>query len=313
MIPPIAHFVWFGAEAPYTHVLALRSAAERGGFERVVLHCADDLSGARWGPAMAAIPGVELRRVDPEAMLAAIPGRGARLVALFRRLEAPAARANMLRAAILWREGGVYLDTDTVTVADLDDLRTSGAFCGEETVVFPGDLRGPLAHGKAWLRLAARDGFRRMPDGWRGFRRIEPLYARAVNNAVIGAEPEHAFVGHLLDMMLAVPPARQTVRFALGTHLLQAAVGRHRRLVRVLPPPVFYPLGPEISAHWFREGRAPDLAGVLTAETRVVHWYASVRTRAVVPRIDPGWVAERVDRCLFAALARPFVGGADVC
>src|SRR5690606_16568346 len=114
MIPSLAHFIWFGRDLPWVHVLALRSAARRGGFERLVLHHADDLSGTRWWPDVQAIAGLETRPLDAEAVLGAVPDLGGRLVDLYRRLTQPAGRANMVRAALLAAEGGVYLDLDTV-------------------------------------------------------------------------------------------------------------------------------------------------------------------------------------------------------
>ncbi|HEU4539056.1 MAG TPA: glycosyltransferase, partial [Polyangiaceae bacterium] len=228
------------------------------------------------------------------------------------------ARANVVRAALLAAEGGVYLDTDTVTVAPLDPLRAEASFfCGLERLVFPGELkrsRSPARWGAALARTALRDLCRRAPDGWRHFRRVERHYPTAANNAVLGAEPGHPLLLELLERMAATPPARQTVRFALGTHLLQAvlrdASGDAARGLRVYEPPAFYPLGPEISEHWFRFTDRPRLAEVLLPDTRVVHWYASVRTAGVVDRIDPAYVRANAGRQLFSALARPFLAPA---
>jgi len=110
--------------------------------------------------------------------------------------------------------------------------------------------------------------------------------------------------------MLAMPAARRTVRFALGTHLLQDRVRAYAGAdLRLEPPEVFYPLPPEISEHWFRRTGHAVLSDVVRPETRVVHWYASVRTAKLVPRIDPAWVRANRERVLFAALAAPFVEG----
>ena len=74
-------------------------------------------------------------------------------------------------------------------------------------------------------------------------------------------------------------------------------------------PEVFYPLGPEMSRHWFhlRAGRARDLQRVLLPETRVVHWYSSADSGRVTARIDPAYVRDNAERQLFSALALPFV------
>ena len=34
MIPPVAHFIWFGPRLPWANALSIRAAALRGGFEQ---------------------------------------------------------------------------------------------------------------------------------------------------------------------------------------------------------------------------------------------------------------------------------------
>lgn len=312
MIPGTAHFIWFGAEFEWVHALAVRSAARVGGFERVVLHHDRDLSHTAAWADLGRIPSFEARRLDGPA-LTRLFGRlgpsGDALARVFAQLDAPAARANVLRALILAVEGGVYLDLDTITVRSLEPLRAAhAAFCGEETLAWPislGRNGGIAGHVGALVRDGVRDVYRRLPGGWRGFRRVAPLYPTAANNAVLGAEPGHPMLGRLLAGMLAVPESRRRVRCALGTHLLQATLADRREGdLAVLPPRVFYPLGPELSAHWFRiRRRLPALDQVLSPDTRVVHWYASVRTKHIVPHIDADYVRAHATRQLFSALA----------
>ncbi|MFO7565641.1 MAG: glycosyltransferase [Enhygromyxa sp.] len=317
MIPNVAHFIWFGTQLPWVYSLALRSAASRGGFTRLVLHHADELAHTPAWAELQGIPGFEARRLDAAAldsMFSALGEDGEELASIFVRLRAPAARANLLRALILAREGGVYLDLDTITVRSLEPLRRAhGAFCGEEHLVWPASLRRSGSLGiklQALGRSGLRDLYRRLPDGWRSFRKLEHLYPRAANNAVLGAEPNHPFIRRLIAGMLAVPESRKLVRFALGTHLLQDTLAQGREPdLAVLPPRVFYPLGPEISEHWFRIRQRPRLEKVLGADALIVHWYASVRTKQIVPRIDAAYVREHADRQLFSALALPLLEG----
>lgn len=320
MIPSVAHFIWFGTQLPWVHTLALRSAALHGGFDRLVLHHGDDLSRTPAWPQLLAIPGFEARAIDDAALdrlFASVGQGGERLLGIYRQLSAPAARANVLRAAILAVEGGVYLDLDTITVRSLAPLRRAhGAFCGEEHLVYPASVRrskGLAIRVAGLARAGTRDLLRRLPGGWRSFRALEPVYPSAANNAVLGAEPGHPFIRRLLDGMIAVPEARRLVRFALGTHLLQDVVAHAREHdLAVLPPRVFYPLGPEISEHWFRVRRElPALGQVAGRDTIVVHWYASVRTRSIVPRIDASYVRAHAKRQLFSALALPVVEGRE--
>jgi hypothetical protein len=311
MIPGIAHFIWLGRDFPWVHALAIRSCAERGGFERVVLHCSDDLSGSPWWPEVARLPGFEARPIDADRLLGAVSGHGDALRALYGRLAQPAARVNVLRAAILAVEGGVYLDIDTVTVRALDALRArGGVFFGEEHLVFPGATRRTLRPDlqlAAAVRAGVRELCRRWPGGWRSFRTLERFYPRAANNAVLAAEPGHAFVRDLLQRMIALPPRRQLVRFALGTHLLQqAAAACTDPTVHVLPPEVFYPVAPEISDHWFRADGSARAADLLRPACVVVHWYASVRTKDIVPTLTPARVRALAGRQAFSELALPF-------
>lgn len=317
MVPAVAHFIWFGRTFWWVNALAIRSCCQRGEFERVVLHHDEDLAEIPAFAELSTLPNFEARRLEPDAVLRRTGKLGPALIQLYGALEKPNARANVIRAAILALEGGVYLDTDTVTVRSLAPLRTSAAFCGQERVVFPvREIRDRRL--KRFVRsgalMAAREVCRLLPDGWRRFRKVEDRFPLAVNNAVLGATAGHPFVWALLEAMVALPVDRRRVPYALGTHLLQdqvAAYGSDDLMVH--PPSVFFPLGPEISHHWFRirgdRWRAPPLDEVIQPDTRVVHWYASVRTRNIVPYIDPDYVRSNADRQLFSALARPFVEG----
>jgi hypothetical protein len=311
MIPGVAHFIWLGRQFPWVHALAIRSCAERGGFERIVLHCSDDLSASPWWPEVATLPGFEVRPIEPARIFGAVADHGAALLPLYQRMKQPAGRANVLRAAILAVEGGVYLDMDTVTVRSLDQVRADGGvFCGEEHLVLTAgrkySLRPDVQLVNA-VRLGVRDLCRRRAGGWRTFRKLQRFYPRAVNNAVLGAEPGHPFLLDLLRRMVSLPPRRQLVRFALGTHLLQQAVAECTDpTVHVLPPPVFYPVPPEISMHWFRTDGTAQAADLVAPETLVVHWYASVHTEAIVPTITPERVRALAGRQAFSDLAAPF-------
>ncbi|HEX5100635.1 MAG TPA: glycosyltransferase, partial [Polyangiaceae bacterium] len=282
MIPGRAHLVWLGERLPWATVLAAASAAARGGFERVLFHHTDRIDREPHYAPLSRAPRVEARPLDPIALVE--QAGGGKLVDCYRELTEPAARANVLRVALLREQGGVYVDADTVTLRSFSPLRAQGGFfCGEERLVFPA-TRAPFLISRldprALLRTTARDVCRRLPRGYRAFRRIERFYGTAPNNAVLGAEARHPFVEDLVGRMQALPKAERRVRYALGVHLLQRAVadwsgpGLH-----VERPEVFYPLGPEISEQWFRRYDAADANEVVSSETLLVHLYASVRIK----------------------------------
>lgn len=276
----------------------------------MILHGTDDMSESSGFAMAATTERIETRRIDPHAILWWSSPRGGDLVELYKRLTTPAAKSNMLRLAILAAEGGVYLDTDTISVASFSPLRAASVFCGLEHIALPVATRSTRSVGpwlRAAARIAARDFLRRSQGGWRGFRAIADHFPTAVNNAVLGARPGHPLILELLERMIELPRRRQLKRYALGTGLLQDAVATYKGEDLVVHPPErFFPLPPEISEHWFRFGPRPDLAEVLDPSTVVVHWYASVRTERIVPRIGASYLHANANRQLFSALALPF-------
>jgi hypothetical protein len=308
-IPPRVHFCWIGASLPWAYVFAILSAAERSELPEIILHHTDALEDGAGLRALRHASRVQLSRIDPVACLTRAGralGVGGELVALYRRLDSPVVRTDILRAAILYLQGGVYLDLDTITTASLLPLLDTPQFVGSEFIVWPHFVR--VSRSPAlWARHLALDllrkAMRRMPHGWQMFRRVERFYFRGVSNAVMGAEANSRLFSDYLHAMLAVPPERQTQIYALGPDLLQEVVDRYQQDdLTIHEPPVFYPLPPEISEQWFRIGRGVRLSAVLSAETRVVHWYASIRTKSRVARINPQYVREHREHQLYSAL-----------
>jgi hypothetical protein len=312
-IPQSAHFIWFGAAFPWVNVLAVRSAALRGELERVTLHHDSDLRATPHYRELVETPGVELVRLEPKALFERAGQFGGELARAFATITLPAVRSDLVRLALLYVEGGIYLDTDTITIAPLGPLCEGvEAFCGFEHIVFPADVRAslnPFIRGAALARSLVRDGLRRVPHGYRAFAAIQSVFPSAVNNAVFASAAGGGFITRLLSDLVELPAARQATLFAIGPHLLQSAARDFAPpALQVFPPSVFYPLGPEICEHWFRKQTHPDLTSVLSRDTRVVHWYRSNRTDALTPAIDPDYVRAHAGEQLWSALALPFVG-----
>ena len=308
-IPPCVHFCWIGASLPWAYVFAVLSAAERSELPEIILHHTDVLEDGAELRALRNAPRVRLSRIDPFACLTEAGralGVGGELAALYRRLASPVMRADILRAAILYLQGGVYLDLDTVTTASLLPLLNTPQFVGSEFIVWPHWVRAshsPVVWARHLSLDLIRKALRQMPQGWRTFRRVEKFYFRGVNNAVMGAAANSRLISEYLQAMLTVPPERLTQAYALGPDLLQEMVDRSPQDdLTIQEPRVFYPLPPEISEHWFRIGRTVRLDAVLSAETRVAHWYASVRTKSRVARIDPDYVRAHREHQLYSAL-----------
>lgn len=316
MIPSIAHFVWYGPRLPYLHALAIRSAATHGGFDSVRLHHTDPLDALPHVVALNELPNFELVPLDDRALCDEASGPS--LADLISQLQSPVAKSNLVRTALVYRDGGVYLDMDTLTIRSFDEVRAKApGFLGEEHIVFPEEVVSswdPRVKAKAYLKTTIRDVFRRIPHGYRYFPRIEQHYHRAVNGALMGGVPGHPFCAQYLSAMTKVPRARWNKPHALGTHLLQATYKSYDGDdLYAFPPPYFYPLPPEISAHWFRFYRdGVDAMEVLSPETCCVHWYASVRTKKVVKTMDEAELRRLASQQLFADLATRVLDGEAV-
>ncbi len=317
-IPSRVHFCWIGTRLPWAYAFAVLSAAQRSGLAEVILHHTDPLESDAAIRTLEDCASVRLSRLDPIACLTAT-GRelGVRtaLTDLYRSVMSPAMRCDILRAAILHRHGGVYLDLDTVTTASLVPLLAARQFVGSEHIVWPHAVRSsrsPAVWCRALTLDLVRKAMRRAPNGWGTFRRIERFYHRGINNAVMGAAADSPLCAAYLRAMAALPRERRAQPYALGPDLLEeivAELNASRPQVFVAEPQVFYPLPPEISEHWFRLRRGVRLEDVLPAATRVVHWYASVRAKSWIARIDPQFVREHRDRQFYSALVCACVGG----
>ncbi|GAA4500441.1 glycosyltransferase [Gluconacetobacter tumulicola] len=309
-IPARIHFCWIGPRLPWAYVFAVLSAAATGGMDSVILHHTDPLEDGPQKQALERAPGVVLSRVDPQRDLRAMEQiadlPASSLVALYEGVRTPVQRADILRTAILYRDGGVYLDMDTITTASLRPLLQSGPFVGTERIVWPPHVRSsrsPLLRAKHIGLSLMRQAFRALPGGWKGFRRIERFYPLGLNNAVLGAPPGAPWLRTCLRAMLALSPEERLRPYALGPHLLQRVAehsGTHTLTIH--DPSVFYPVPPEISEHLFRTTRRARAQDILLPGTCVVHWYASVRTRSRVAQITPAYVRAHRDSQYYSAL-----------
>ncbi|MBB2165884.1 glycosyl transferase [Gluconacetobacter sp. 1b LMG 1731] len=309
-IPARVHFCWVGPRLPWAYVFAILSAAATGDMDAVILHHTDALADGPQKRTLESTPGVILSRIDPQRDLAAVeqaadlpPGS---LVALYEGVRTPVQRADILRTAILYRDGGIYLDMDTLTTASLRPLLESGPFVGAERIVWPPHVRNtrsPLLKARHIGLSLMRRVFRALPGGWKGFRRVEHLYPLGLNNAVLGSPPGTPWLRACLRAMLALSPEARLRPYALGPHLLQSVVEQGgAEDLTIHDPSVFYPVPPEISEHLFRTSRQARAADILLPGTRVVHWYASVRTRSRVGQITPAYVRAHRNSEYYSAL-----------
>lgn len=316
-IPDAIHFIWIGPRLPWFARLAVESALARCPGAAVALWATHDLSADEQTRALRRHARFRIAPLAERTLFEGAPSELPLelLARLFATLKTPAARANIARLLVLACHGGIYLDTDTVTLRDLTPLRSAPAFCGLEHLIWP--LR--RARGVSAYRVLggpARGLLRKacayLPRGERLFQRVIPLYTTAANNAVLGFAPGHPFLTRTLARVSELSERERARRYRLGTHLLQEMLARagHELGVRQLPPRFFYPLGPEISRQYFRaRADAPRAAqDLITPDTYVIHWYASVSKLAPY---DPARVRSEQGRTIFAQVAGGVVPALD--
>jgi Glycosyltransferase sugar-binding region containing DXD motif len=311
-IPHRFHFVWFGKNFPRSNRLAIESCIRCCPDAEVILWHSDDLSACADFRFLRG-SGLVARRLDADIAFgseSSAPFDVARLKHIWHSVASHVTRSNLARTILLYRHGGIYLDTDVLVIRDFEAYRQYQAFVGSERVVWPAwacrglsvqrVIKSPLLDllRKLSARLQNADWLIRSTAAW---------YPTAVNGAVLGARPGHPFLAELLQRTSLVPEAKWPLKHRLGTHVLQDTVRAYRGSdLQILAPESFYPLGPEISRQYFlpRSNPAHVARRLLTPDTRAVHWYASVTDLAAFS--DAQW-SELAKRTIYGHLCARYL------
>ncbi|MBI5608328.1 MAG: hypothetical protein HY902_05555 [Deltaproteobacteria bacterium] len=315
-IPPLGHVVWLAGRLPDLAWLAVKMALDVGQLPRVVLwSLPGQLRRDRRVEALLDTGKVELGDLsepgDDQLDAATGAGTRARLLRLDSILQLPAARADLARLRLLWGHGGLYLDADALTLANLDLLRVHPGFCGLERVALPADLyqsKNPLRWAKAGALLAARHAVAQSAGAGERFAKLEQHFALACNNAVLGARPRHPFVAELLRRIAAMDDSRAQRLYELGPRLLEAATGNASGPDwQVLPPEVCYPLAPEVCADYIHADPQQKLGATPHPRAVVAHLYDSVLARRIGKRPDLAWLGAHRHTTLLGRMTAPWL------
>lgn len=229
MLPLRFHFIWMGRNFPFAYRLSVESCRKHHPDAEILLHFADPPDNAHW---RALERCAEMRPLDEEGLLAALPTSLAGVADIYRRIAGgyPAGRSNVLRYLLLLRDGGIYLDCDTLTLKSFQPLLATQGFIGEETVFRSDDDR---VAGKAGLEIipfgaafGISYGLSYANARWLGEnpalnaldRGLRLFWSRRkLNNAVLGATAGHPF---FTTAVARIPQIDPGVRFALGPILM---------------------------------------------------------------------------------------------
>lgn len=309
-IPNRFVLLWTGREFPLYCRLAVESLLQVDDRCEVEIHLfgQEPVAAPHFWPLQVR-DRVSFLRTSPEAAFDATGDLAAPLKALYSRIPASArsAQSNLLRYAILYDRGGIYLDFDILALRDFRHLLHHPAFVGEEQVWKVNEARvegrrepwmvGPTLSYVAAYALSRGWSFaggRSLAGSWI-VRKLDAAWSRPnLNNAVLGAEPRSAFVRRLLVAALEASPTR---RFALGPTLVSQAWQADRSEVERLPSAAFYFEPPTYSFRFF-EG-----AAVTPPEDALLVHYVNSNHRRELERLTVGEIEAKARGPLFYQLA----------
>jgi len=307
MIPNRIFFIWFGNKLPLATGLAILSAKQIQKPEETILYIESNISGEGYD-LIKDEPGITFKKID-DSIFTDLGDNGT-CSRLFHILKSPASKVNLLRLALLYKEGGVYLDTDTIAIKPWNDLLQCKGFCGLEPVAFPQELfhsKNPFFYLLACARFLWRFLCVYIPHGEQIFRLTEKFYSHCANNAILGSEAKNIFFEKVFAAINEMDEKEQLKHYRLGTHILQKVTGnKSSEIMKMFPPAYFYPVGPDISVHLFRKGSAKRLHKILLPQTRIVHWYNSVEKIYLRQQLNLKWV-ENHPTSAFAKLAQDII------
>ncbi|MDR2555116.1 MAG: hypothetical protein LBC64_06770 [Fibromonadaceae bacterium] len=290
MIPNRIFFIWLGKNFPWSAGIAVLSALRVQKPEEVAVYSDVELQGEGFD-LIKNEKGITFKIIDNSVFKDL--GDDGICEELCNKVKSPASKANLLRLALLYKHGGIYLDTDTVFVKPIDDLLKFKGFCGTETVALPRELFksiNPFAYLICGLRFAWRFFCTYCPSGEQIFRKTEKFFSQSANNAVLASEAKNPIIANAFKEINLMKESTRLRRYRLGTHLLQSITrNKSSEFMEVLPNCYFYPLGPEICRHYFLDGSGKRLSKMLLPETRIVHWYNSVERRFLSEPLNAAW------------------------
>jgi hypothetical protein len=298
-IPNQFVFVWDDVFFPYPAYLAVKSVAVQCEPDRIILLKTPRLDGVEnFERLRREVACLDPLNIDLQGWL-----EDARLPCVNELLEANrflkargyhGSVSDLLRSLVLYREGGIYLDTDTLTLRDLAPLRARGGFVAEEHILVSSEVYrrdSPWRYLRTAPLTAARYLCSRLPFGVRCFQAIAPLFVRALHNAVMGFRKGHPLPWDILIRIAQNYPRRPERYPLLGPDAVQDLVEENRYPdVTIYPPRYFSPLGPTMTFQYFhRWGRRHIDAmcrRVLHPDTCVVHWSNNATIARAIPRSD---------------------------
>ena len=292
LIPNQYFYIWSGSSFPFLNLLAVKSLLLADNSATAVVYIVGPEPQNEIFENLRGLERVSIVAIEPEDIFSQLPSDLKGVGTIFHKIpeSSASARSNILRYALLYLNGGVYLDFDTVVTRSLSDLAVHQCFIGEENVWVGDEDR---VAGKWWVCVYPRNLFwltswllRRADSAWFSgklkiahiLKKTDAVWSKKQpNNAVMGAVAESPFIRELL---LACLDTDFTVRYATGPTLVAQVAAHFSHLVSVLPVNYFYSVAPGESFRFFA-----DRTLALPPEAYLIH-YAASNHKKLIPTID---------------------------
>jgi len=286
MIPNRVFFIHLGDNLPWSTGIAILSAKQVQKAEETVLYIKNEIHGEGFD-LIKNDKGILLKQIDEDSIFSGLGDNGV-CGNTYKILKNYALKADLLRLALLYKEGGVYLDTDTITIKPWNDLLQYKGFCGQESLAFPKKLLdfpqvkslNPFLYLIAGLRYAWSFLCKKVPQGERVFRFAEGFFNLAVSNAVLASEAKNKLIENAFAAINEMGKEERLRHFRLGPRLLQQITkNKSSEYMEILPPAYFYPVSPNVIHHIFCKDSAKRLDKILLPQTRIIHWYNGIEKK----------------------------------
>lgn len=267
-------YVWSGENFPFVNLLSVVSVMRCHPNSRIEIFVINREPDSKWFKVLDSFANVHIEIVSPDDIFSHLPSNLHYVSESFRHLpeNALSAKSNLLRYALLYLRGGIYLDFDVLILRSMDELMSKYSFVGEEMVwasdvkrltsswilyLSPANILWAVSHGAMWIDSQLFGGRFRTADRLKSSFKFWATYQ--LNNAVMGSTPRSDF---LFEILKGVADANLDIRYSTGPTLVEQTSRTTEADVLRLGETAFYCIPPGQTYRLFfdRTFKIPDEA-----------------------------------------------------
>lgn len=249
-------YVWSGTNFPFINLLSVVSVIRHHPECSINIVVVGEEPQSEWFAVLKNFRNVAVEFAEPGDVFAGLPPELKGVADSYQLLSARAlsAKSNLLRYALLYQRGGIYLDFDVLVLRAMDELFQYESFVGRELVwasdvarhtrswlihLTPANMAWALSHAGMWIDSHVFAGALQLAQ------RLGPTFrywsSFQANNAILGCSSGAEF---LFDVLRGVSGSNLKVRYSTGPTLIEEICRSTRASVKVLSTSAFYYVPP---------------------------------------------------------------------